>query len=243
MIFSVVQVAGVQQRKVTCAVVPRSDCPKVKRHASGWVEIVHPVRSVTCEYVERDGDGDPTGKILQRRLPWVITVTRIEPKVWVDEINEKTARECGYGSPAALRAEWGRRHRHQDLASLVRFELGDTRDRSLYMTSSDFYRWDIGDGHGGTGDYTSSPTRSLDGAPVLTGEEYETLGVAARQRDQRRRADAAKRIGTETLAQRVARLEDVKNGALADDVRQELRIIEQRTLRAERKVLADSSGE
>ena len=232
MLFSWEQVAGIRRGKVTAVLVPRSERPTIK-HPRGIPTIARPIRKVRREIVERDGEGIPTGKRLIETMSLEVTITAIEPKVWVADLGESVARACGYQTVEAMRAEWRRRHPRLALATLIYFEVGDTRNAARFLTATPAMRWDVGDGRGGTGDYTGDRRRSSDDVEALSEEQLDALAAANRQKDVRRKATTAKRAATaESDAQRLARIEAARAEIRASFSR-EWNVIEDRLDRIE----------
>lgn len=178
------------------------------------------------EHVIHDADGRAVGK--RRDRVGLITIVEVEVADVLD-FGLTVARGCGHKTVQDFRDEWQVRHPRSDRAIVIWFALGDWRDRDLFMNWS---------GRGG-GDFTRNARRAMDpDAPVLTREQIETLSSANRQKDDGRRANASAILAAETPSQRLRRLDLVvaRYGADARHaIRQELRIIEQRVKRAEKR--------
>lgn len=178
------------------------------------------------EHVAHDPDGLPIGRL--RELVGSVTLVRVE-KLFVADITMEIARACGYKTSDDLREKWTDRHPRSDLAAVVWFALGDWRDRDVFLN------WT---GRAG-GDYTRNSRRSMDpDAPALSREQIEALSEVNRQKDDGRRAQASADLASESPSERLNRLSKATERlgiAARREIRQELRIIEQRLQRAERR--------
>ena len=135
------------------------------------------------------------------------------------------ARACGFRTPALLREDWKLKHPKADTAQLVWFSLGDVRDRDRYLQ-----RW-IWKG----GDYTQDRHSAVDDLPALSPEELAEVAANNHQRQTARVVETQLRLAEETLAQRVARLENAGD-QMRREIKQELRIIAERAKRGKRKL-------
>lgn len=205
MIFTVEQIRSMREGKMTAALVTRWECPSEKT-IHGVPTIVRPVRSVTREFLERDGDGNPTGGRLRERMSLVVTVRSIQRNVWVLDLGKDVARECGWRTVAAMREDWRNRHPHSDLACLVRFELGDTIEQPHFLTWTKLMRWDERGGRAGTGDYTANAFAG-DQLEALPAGELQSITMRGRQNDARHRADAARLLAARPAGERLAEIQ------------------------------------
>jgi hypothetical protein len=197
------------------------------------------VYSVYREFLIHDEDN----RVIERRREAardgqeriVATVKLVEPvdvlatedQEWGRALTLADATDCGYRTVGGLRAAWKSRHR-EDFAQIVYFVLGDWRDRDLFMQFA---------GLAG-GDYTRNWHRALDpDAPILTPEQYSRYGMANRQKDARRMADAATTLADETPAQTIARIEAAGPEAVRK-VSSEMAIIGQRIHPYEKRLAA-----
>lgn len=170
------------------------------------------------------------------------------------------AKACGYRTVGALRDAWKAKHPRSPLAQLVRFEVGDVRDHPRFLTSTRSMRWGPGKNTwrtrpgkptgklseaakqrairtAGLGDYTSSPARAIDALEVIDAANEARLATVNGQKDLARQRQTATVLASETLEQRVARLE-AATAEMRAEIREELRIITERADRGRRKLNA-----
>lgn len=94
--------------------------------------------------------------------PAKVTIRDVQTKTPLDKLTDADARSCGYETADALRDAWKQKHPRTPLVHVVRFTLGDVRDRDQFLQ------------YGGLagGDYTMSPSRALDSdAPIVPASE------------------------------------------------------------------------
>lgn len=220
MIFTSKQVAAIRQGKVRAALVLRSERVKPGR-----------TRPLRRQVIVHDEDGEPIGV---RREPvrerdhrtgeeWFVVLTILEvAAVDVDAsdgpeaLSLPAARACGYRTVSGLRDAWRSRHR-SPLADLAWFTVGNALDRPLFLAPA--------------AGYTQNASRAIDDAEVLPRPQLAQLAAAAGQRHARSMLDVQSRLASQSLARRIARIENARGSSL---VRQELRIIAQRVEQAER---------
>ncbi len=169
-------------------------------------------------------------------VPAVLTVLAVEPvDVYATDGEQRLTLEiaiaCGYRTTQALRDAWRSRHPRTPLAHVVSFGFGDLRDKPRFLTST---RAMVA---GRIGDYTSNLGIAIDDAEALTEVEYAALSASNRQKDVRRDATRAAALAAVPIEERVAAIERAGD-EVAALVRDELRAIEERTVRAERKLAA-----
>lgn len=178
------------------------------------------------ESVVTNDDGEVIGH--RRDEAGTVTLLRVDFSD-VIALTYEVARGCGHKTVTDLQEVWFERHPRSPRVAVVWFALGDWRDRNIYLN------WT---GRGG-GDYTKNASRAMDrDAPALTDEEMAQLSSVNRQKDEGRRARVAAALAAETPSQRVQRLNQAtaRLGAAARrEIRQELRIIEQRVTRLEKR--------
>jgi hypothetical protein len=238
MIFTVSQVRAIREGKATAALVPISEPVRTgslrllrRCEVTAWTRrrpaAAGPAREV-LSYIEARLDLDPTVEIVSDTAPngdrtaVVLTVLAVRD-LEVVTLGFPEARACGLRTPAALQASWRRDHPRADFARFVRFTLGDVRDVPRFVSA-------------GWPDYTSDPSRAMLGEPeAISPRDTAIFAAMNGQSYLRGRADLAAKLSTRRLSQRLAAIEAAaRDGGL--DVRAELRIIEQRMQRAERRL-------
>lgn len=203
------------------------------------------IRNYYREIQELDGDGKTTGQSRKELVqtaasdgalrPAKLTVLMIEMmEVYattatypIRVMDELVAQACGYKTVAVARAIWEIQHPRSPLAKLIWFMLGDQRDQDRYLRR---YVWR-------GGDYTKGGEDIIDNLPALTEAQLRELATHNNQRDFKRRADTASILAGQSLAQRVARIENA-GAEIQAEVHCELRIMTDRTARGIRKLNA-----
>ena len=204
------------------------------------------------EYIAHDADGAVTGtireavtvKVGEDNITQHLTILDVETVAVFGDmpleddvvLTLQMARACGVRTVDGLRDTWTHRHPRSPRAQMVWFALGDVRDQPLFLQYS---------GLAG-GDYTRNRHRALDEAEALTREQMAALVSVNLQRDLGRRAKASAALANETPSQRLTRInatierlrQQLGDGIahMAEkEIRQELRIVQQRLDRAERR--------
>lgn len=182
------------------------------------IEVEDGSRSTVLQTVSEPGR-DPG-----EREPVLLTILAVRV-VDVEQLALLDARPCGYRTATALRDAWRQAHPLSPHARLVQFALGDLRDNPRLLA------W-TGVGY----DYTSTPWKAAITAEpeALTPAELERAALLNGQTFIRRRAELSNALGSQTAAQRMQRIEQASE-RMRVDIRSELRIIEQRILRAEKR--------
>lgn len=225
MIFTRDETALIRQGKITGAVIPASEPITAGR-----------LRNLRRRYVRHDEDGNAIGEATAtvtdtnadgERRPVVLTILSIVEQDLAEPIHLDIARACGYRSAAELREEFSARYPRTTRVKLVRFLVGDTRDRDRYLN------WT---GRAG-GDYTLNPRRAMDDAPALTEEQQARMTAEAHKRDELVRQH---RRSKTPLAERLHELERL--AAQGDDrAKRALFSIEQRVERVAKGTSREAS--
>lgn len=222
MIFTRDQAAQVRAGKISAALVPVSEQVTAGR-----------LRALRRRFVRHDEDGNPTGEGVETvadvtpegdRRPVRLTILSVHD-MHLDDLAQPDARACGYTTRQGLLDAWRSQHPRSETVKLVRFAVGDVRDRDRYLA------WT---GRAG-GDYTANPRRAMDDAAALTEEQLEPLVRRARELDRARRRGAAAEAETLSLEARLRRLEAQRRSQRVD-ISRELRVIAARIERAERQL-------
>lgn len=180
MIFSRDEVAAIRSGKQTATLTPTTSNLKAGS-----------IRRLRRRYTPHDQDGNPLNPITETvcdlidgdRKPIVITILATTDLNLTD-LKQADATACGYKTLTGLKDAWKQRHRNTDTAKLVRFAIGDLRDRDQFLNWS---------GRPG-GDYTTVSARANDrNAPVLTQAQLAPITKAARERDRARSRDPIQR--------------------------------------------------
>ena len=180
---------------------------------------------VEREYVTETWDGETHR--LQATIVLVETVDLYEGK----GLSAALARGCGYRTIGLLKEAWMRSHPRSPFAKAVYFALGDVRDRNLFL-QRDVWRG---------GDYTTSMSDSvIDDLPALDPAEIRALAAHNRQKDAARAVTRQEMAASETLAERMARIEAGGEAAL-HVVKRDVAVIGQRVVQGERKLAARGS--
>lgn len=186
------------------------------------------------EVVLRDEDNVVAGK--RRELAGKVTILRTQSPVFFFDVPLDVATTCGFKTTQALQESWVSRHPRAQHVGVVWFVLGDWRDKDTYLN------WT---GRGG-GDYTNNRLRSMDPEAPVPEEIAEGYAVTARQGDEGRRAAAALALASETPSERLRRLHRYVEYLRAtvgeeaarqtyNEIRQHIRVVEQRVKRAEKR--------
>lgn len=227
MIFSVEQVRAIRQGKKSATLLPVT-----ARLRPGSVRILR--RRVSLEE-----EGGSTSTVVETvtdprpepgaREPVLITVLAVRD-LELEQLTFAEARACGYRTVAGVRDAWLREHPRSPLARLVRFALGDLRNtpRLLAPTGAGF-------------DYTGDPHRAMPDEPeALSAAELARIAAVNGQSYLRHRAEQEIELRAKPVAQRIERIQQA-SARMHIDVRREMRVIEQRIARAERRAkLSDS---
>jgi hypothetical protein len=196
-IFSRDQAALVRQGKLTAALVPTSQQIKADR-----------TRPLRRRFMRHDADGAEQGETVQTvedispegdRKPVVLTITSVT-ETHLDNLTLSDAKACGFQTLTGLKDAWRSKHPRTLVVKVVRFQLGDIRDRDRFLN------WT---GRAG-GDYTGNRHRAADDVAALPAEQLAPLTKAANERDRARAKSGSQRRRDEMAA-------------LADRWREELR--------------------
>lgn len=156
--------------------------------------------------------------------PVLLTILAVEERD-LGELTLSDARVCGYRTVSGLRDGWRAEHPRTWLVQLVAFGLGDLRDRPRYLSSLPMIS-----------DYTLNGRDAAPGEPEALSDKELTIYAAINgQRYARARAELATKLAMRSASHRLAIVEAAAARTRAD-VRRELRIIEQRVERAERRL-------
>lgn len=226
MIFTVDQVRSIRQGTVTAALV--------SRHEKLKPGVVRPLRR---RFIRHDENGDPLDTVTEtvtdpiphtaERVPVILTILDVRD-LELPELTLLEAKACGYRTVTGLIGSWRAQHPRVDLIRFARFALGDLRDRHRFLSAIPFHT-----------DYTSSAHEAAPGEPEALSEQDTAIFAAINgQRYARQRADIANRLAMRGMAQRLAAIEAAA-AAGTIDARPELRIIEQRLARAERRLSSE----
>lgn len=236
-VFTPPQVASIRQRagQVCCHLVLPSETIEADR--------TRQLRRAVRRHVEDGLDGyeeTVVEKVMDVGYggdlkPAVVTILLVE---WVDVDAEKAtpplriidfdcARAAGFKTPGEMREEYRLRHPRAEFAKLAWFSLGDMRDKDRFL------RRYVSRG----GDYGPRADDTIDELPALSESQLEELAHSNRQKFVRQTSEQASALSESTLAQRVAVIEAVGD-SMRREIREELRIITERTRRAQRKLSA-----
>jgi hypothetical protein len=114
------------------------------------------------------------------QIPAKITIQAVQKKVIVDKLTDLDAHACGYKTTQGLQDAWLAKHPRTPLVHIIRFAIGDVRDRDQFMQ------------YGGLagGDYTMSPSRALDrDAPIVPRSDLELYAKQNTERYAKQRKD------------------------------------------------------
>lgn len=172
----------------------------------------------------------------------VLTIITVRDTI-VEDVRGAEARACGYKNPTALRETWVALHPRARELKVVRFDLGDTRERR-----DRYLAWT---GRAG-GDYTSNPKRAMDRGALTgdgpdlalvapTAEEIAGFAHASHYRDdaRRREADIALR---DDLAERLARWDRETSGVTDRDRQQSIQGIRRSLASLDRKIKTEEAA-
>ena len=132
----------------------------------------------------------------------------------------------GYLTVAGLQEAWRAKHRTPD-CQLVRFQVGDLRDRDRFLN------WT---GRAG-GDYVGNVHRAADDAAALTPEQLAPLTRAANERD-RARLKSTSQVKRDEMAALAAELRAELRANPNRDVEKSLRAVEHHLASMDRKLRA-----
>jgi hypothetical protein len=208
--FTAAQVRAIRQQKQTATLVPRSvpvraGVVRVLRRCELTAALGRrpaprgPARAVLA-FVEARLDLDPAVEVVSdvgpdgERTAVLLTVLAVTD-LTLDGLTLAHARWCGFRTTAQLRAWWTLEHPRVLEARLVRFELGDTRDRPVLLAA-------------GWPDYTVDPERAMRGEPEpVSGRVQARQAADAGQRRARLQSDRARAIATVPASARLAAIE------------------------------------
>lgn len=236
-IFAPQRVAELRQhQQISAVLVPVSDpieCDGTTRKIrSFYREIVHKDDSGKVVVRDKERVNDPRpGE--ESAVPAKLTVLLVEqvdvygrlafPPYRV--LDFEAAKACGYKTPQLLREAWRSRHPRAEYAKLVWFCLGDWRDKDRFLQRM------VSRG----GDYTGDRSQAIDELPSLSEAQLQELAASNHQKYEAGRVERQEALSELTLAQRVARIEAVGD-VLRREIRNELRIIQERAERARRRL-------
>lgn len=170
------------------------------------------LRRLYRRYEHHDADGASLGYVTEAatdsETPVVITIMALEvvdvmalvaPARKTDPrmLGVPDAKCCGYRTVTGLREWWVGKHPRSPLARLVRFQVGDVRDRDRFLQRY------VSQG----GDYTFSHSRAIDELPALSPAELAAHARAGRQHYVARAKSTESVLARESYAQRIARIE------------------------------------
>jgi hypothetical protein len=227
-IFSRDEAAAIRQGKLTAALISTTSKLKpdrttmlrrrFKRHDSDGKELKGWATEVVAD-VSPEGD----------RKSVVLTVLSVN-ELHLDDLTQQDAEACGFRTLPGMKDNWRQHHRGAEMVKIVRFAVGDLRDRDRYLSRPSR----------SGGDYTSDRHRAIDDVAVLTDEQLKPFVAQARERDKQRRKRAANDTAKQPLEARLGRLDDLKQRQRVD-ISREIRVIEERVRRAERDLRDDAA--
>lgn len=224
MIFTVLQAAAVRQGRMSGLLVPRSDAarPGQVRALRRRVQIGQRERAPARRgrpvdvlfwidlhlddrvYIDRVTVRPSAG---EGPLPVLLTILAVRD-LELAALTLDDARVCGYRTLGGLRDSWLAQHPRTVDVRLVRFALGDLRDRPRFLTSTRQMRWAPGKRGGQPrGDFTTNPMLAIDDAEVLTAAQYGALAAMNGQRHAGRQAAQSQVLAQLTAAQRMEAIE------------------------------------
>lgn len=224
MIFTAEQVRAIRQGKISAALVKPTE--QISAGA---------VRQLRRRVIRHDEDGQPAGILIETvkdptpdgdRVPVLLTILDVDDLL-LTGLSLTIARACGYRTLTGLRDSWRAQHPRLLVVRLTRFALGDLRDRPRYLSSIPFVQ-----------DYTTNIRDAAPGEPeALSAAELAKYAAMNGQKHARTRADHAQQLAMQNATRRLERIESAA-AAAGVDVRSEIRIIEQRTSRAEKRLFS-----
>ncbi len=217
LIFTAEQVRAIRQGKVTATLVSRHE--PLEPGSVRPLRRRRPCRCGEAVVVEQVFDVRPHDERVQVLLT-ILEVRDLE----LASLTVTDARLCGYRTATELRDAWRAEHPRTDLVRLVTFGLGDLRDRPRFLTSFPAFS-----------DYTQSPSEATPREPeALSEDQLSHYASINGQRFAASKAEFAARLAARPLPERLHMIEGAAD-RFRLGLRKELRIIEQRLERAEKR--------
>ena len=169
---------------------------------------VEPGRASTLARLDGGRDAESSSyEELEDRVATIIAWEDVDvyapaDRPWGRALTKADAEALNFRTLADVRAAWRARHPRSDFARLTWFLLGDRRDRTVWLASTQSMV------AGRQGDYTQNASKSIDpDAPLLSPAEYAVFAMQNAQKDAARVAERQSRYAGESLAERAARIE------------------------------------
>lgn len=189
MIFTVEQTAGIRAGRITATIIPASKtAPKPDTVTPLW-----------RRHTRHDEDGNELDSVSgivydtqsdQPDQPIQLTIQAVHKDAPVDELTQLDAHACGYKTAAGLQDAWKQQHPRTQTVHIIRFSVGDLRDRGRYIA------WT---GRAG-GDYTTNPRRAADDAEALQAGDVAQYAKRAREQDRQRRQNPDQKLRDELVS-------------------------------------------
>lgn len=188
MIFTREQVALVRAGRITATIIPATRTPPrpdtiqpLWRRHTRHDENNTPIDTIS--EIVYDVQGDRPDEPIRLTIQAVKTTG-------IEFVDQSDAHACGYKTANALRDAWLAEHPRTFMIRVVRFTVGDLRDKG---------RWIGWTGRAG-GDYTTNPRRAADDAEALQASDVALFAKQAREQDRRRRQNPDQKLRDDLIS-------------------------------------------